>query len=210
MIIYCARNIHNNKMYIGKTTKELEVRKRGHYESAACGSETYFHRALRRDEFEWTILEHVKDDINDREQFWIEKLDTFNTGYNMTTGGDGGLTYKKGDELYNRIKHKLGHPGGLNPGSNPDIHARATQTYIDKAKKSEYHATGKDHGNYKGKFKEKHSNYKGRGTSATARAVRINNVEYVSCAAAARALDVCAETVSNRCRKDNYVGWEFV
>ena len=30
MIIYCARNIRNDKMYIGKTIKDLDVRKKEH------------------------------------------------------------------------------------------------------------------------------------------------------------------------------------
>ena len=210
MIIYCARNIDNDKMYIGKTTRQLEVRRQDHHESANNGSETHFHRALRQHDFEWTILEHVEKNINEREQFWIQKLDTFNNGYNMTHGGDGGLTYKKGDELYKRIKHKLGHVGKSNPGANPEIHSKAIATIQENIIDGNYFVTGESHGNYKGAMRKKHLNYKGRGASATAKAVRINDVEYASCAAAARAYGICGETVSNRCKKPNYIGWEFV
>ena len=70
--------------------------------------------------------------------------------------------------------------------------------------------SGKLHGNYKGSFVEKHNKYKGNAASGNARSVCIDGVEYPSCQAAARYYGICAETVSNRCRKDNYIGWNFV
>jgi len=212
MIIYCARNISNDKMYVGKTTKQLEVRKKGHYDSVKNGSETHFHNALRKDEFEWIVLEQLSltDDIDERERFWIEKLDTYKDGYNMTEGGEGGLTYSKGDELYRRIKHKLGHPGKTNPGASSAVHMKAQNTIRENVISGKYFVSGESHGNFKGKFKEKHANYKGRGPSATAKAVSILGVQYQSLRAAARAHGVSAETVSNRCKKANYIEWKFV
>jgi group I intron endonuclease len=213
MIIYCARNLTNDKLYVGKTTKTLEERKLQHYDDANNGSETHFHRALCLDnEFEWSVLEHVIDvsRLNERECFWITKLNTYVDGYNMTIGGDGGITYRKGDELYDRIKHKLGHSGDSNPGANTEIHARAAQTYVNKAKVGEYHPTGDLHGNFKGVLYKRHAKYKGNASSATAKPVYINGIEYPSCSAASRVLGITPETVSNRCKKSNYIGWEFV
>lgn len=214
MLIYCARNKDNNKMYIGKTTKTLENRKNGHYDAANNStSDTYFHRALRTGvEFEWIILENISDndDINEREKFWISKLNTYYDGYNMTLGGDGGLTYKKGDELYDKIKHKLGSTGSLNPGSNPDVHNRAQRTVLNNIHQGKYFNSGETHGNFKGKFKEIHDSYKGGPSPVNAKKVCIHGIIYDSLRSAARDLGICAETVSNRCRKSRYLEWNFI
>lgn len=212
MIIYCARNIKTDKMYVGKTTKTLDERKLKHLDAAKHNSETYFHKALRDNEFEWTVLEEVApgDDSNLREQFWISKLDTHETGYNMTKGGDGGLTYRKGTELYKKIKHKLGKWKNGNPGANPESRSKAISTVTDNIQSGIYFSSGKEHGNYKGKFLEKHKNYKGGPAPTNAKRVCINGIEYDSLRAAARAYNICAETVANRCNKLNYLGWEFI
>ena len=214
MIIYCARNKHNDKMYIGKTTKTLENRKKQHYNAAIDSmSDTHFHRALRSDAvFEWIILETVSetDDINEREQFWISKLDTFKNGYNMTAGGDGGLTYETGTELYERIKHKLGHNGDKNPGANPEIHQKAQQTIMNNIETGNYFNSGESHGNFKGKFKEIHSKYKGGPAPVNSKRVKIDGIEYDSLRAAARVYNICAETVSNRCKKTQYINWQYI
>jgi group I intron endonuclease len=214
MLIYCARNKDNDKMYIGKTTKTLEIRKAGHYDAAInYMSDTHFHRALRSGvEFEWMILETVSEpnDINEREKFWISKLDTYHNGYNMTIGGDGGLTYTKGDELYSRIKHKLGSPGSSNPGANPEVHAQAQQTVLNNIHSGKYFNSGESHGNFKGKFKKIHDKYKGGPAPVNSKRVCVHGITYDSLRSAARDLGICAETVSNRCRNSRYLEWNFI
>lgn len=214
MIIYCARNKDNDKMYVGKTTKTLEERRNGHYDSAfRLLSDTNFHRSLRlNSEFEWTILETLNetDDINERERFWISKLDTYKNGYNMTQGGDGGLTYKKGDILYEKIKHKLGHIGDQNPGANPEIHNRAEETKLKNIHDGIFFNSGQSHGNFKGRFKERHNNYKGNPASKNAKQVCINGIIFESLQSAARFYNICAETVSNRCKNVRYLNWNFI
>lgn len=214
MIIYCARNKDNDKMYVGKTMKTLEERKLGHYNTATRSlSDTHFHRALRTtSEFEWTILEILtdSDNINDRERFWISKLDTFNSGYNMTAGGDGGLTYRKGDLLYEKIKHKLGSPGSTNPGANLKIHSQAEATILKNIQSGIFFNSGETHGNFKGKFKEKQAKYKGNSPTKNAKRVSIDGREFNSLQEAARHLNICAETVSNRCTNSRYLDWKFI
>jgi group I intron endonuclease len=216
MLIYCARNKDNDKMYIGKTTKTLKNRKERHYGAAINSiSDTHFHRALRSGaEFEWVILETVSDidDINEREKFWISNLDTYHTGYNMTLGGDGGCTYRKGDAVYERIKHKLSENsrGDKNPGANPEIHARAQQTILNNIHLGKYFNSGESHGNFKGKFKEIHDKYKGGPAPVNSKQVCVHGIMYDSLRSAARDLDICAETVSNRCRNSRYLEWNFI
>lgn len=46
--IYCAKNLINNKIYIGQTTTSLKRRISGHYHSANTNDKLYFHKALRK------------------------------------------------------------------------------------------------------------------------------------------------------------------
>lgn len=92
-IIYCAYNKINNKRYIGQTIQTLEARKKAHYLKNGC---PYFHRALLKynvEDWDWLILENnlTKDELNEREKFWIAYYDTTNSnnGYNIQTGGLG-------------------------------------------------------------------------------------------------------------------------
>lgn len=88
-IIYCARNIINNKRYIGQTTQKLSNRIKGHKYDAKNKDrgKTYFYKAIRKygfNFFEWKILEkNIKiNELNEKETYWIKHYDTVNNGYN--------------------------------------------------------------------------------------------------------------------------------
>ena len=93
-LIYKATNKLNNKSYIGQTIKTLEERQKEHFYMAFNkNKDTYFYKALRKygkENFEWEILENniLKEQLNEKEKFWINYYDTFNQGYNLTQGGD--------------------------------------------------------------------------------------------------------------------------
>ena len=59
---------------------------------ASNGSNTKFHRALRKygkDGFIWEVIEEVDNDkLNEREIYWISYYNSYKQGYNSTTGGD--------------------------------------------------------------------------------------------------------------------------
>lgn len=87
MIIYCITNNINSKRYIGKTKFSAEKRFQKHVYSANSGSDTYFHKAIRKygkENFTILVLEE-----SEAEEYWIAKL---RPEYNMTKGGDGGDT----------------------------------------------------------------------------------------------------------------------
>lgn len=100
-VIYCVTNTVNGKRYIGKTAKGLETRRQTHQFSANRGSNTVFHKAMRKygyTSFEWSVLHEATDDedIDELEKLYIERMGTHYSdgdglGYNMTKGGDGGL-----------------------------------------------------------------------------------------------------------------------
>ncbi len=86
-IIYCWTNKITNKRYIGQTINP-EQRKRNHiHEALIRGSDYYFHRSLRKhglDAFVYEVLEENVEDLNERENFYIEKFNTiWPDGYNQ-------------------------------------------------------------------------------------------------------------------------------
>jgi len=93
MIIYQITNQVNGKTYIGKTTKTLEERFRGHlYEASYERVNTYLYKAIRKygeSNFTAKVIENQvpETELNDRERYWIKKL---NPEYNLTEGGEGG------------------------------------------------------------------------------------------------------------------------
>lgn len=100
-IIYCAIS-PNGKRYIGLSTKTLNHRKSQHFSFLTRSSRNlYFYNALRKygfDNFEWVLLEEIKDDskinllrdLKILESFYISKYRTSEKefGYNLTLGGD--------------------------------------------------------------------------------------------------------------------------
>ena len=93
MYIYKILNKINGKSYIGKTTKSLAHRWKGHlYDSKK--QKTRLYNAIKKhgaDNFEMYYIEYVNgvsiDKLNEREIYWIAVLEP---EYNMTKGGDGG------------------------------------------------------------------------------------------------------------------------
>ena len=93
--VYCATNKISGKKYIGKTIKSLCYRRKRHEYDSKRGSNTVFHRALRKygfNNFEWEILFESKREkaLNFVE---IDEIKYWNTrspsGYNRTDGGEG-------------------------------------------------------------------------------------------------------------------------
>lgn len=213
MIIYKVTNTLNGKIYIGKTKQSLSKRKARHYESANHKSDTNFHSALRKypkEVFLWEIEMECTDEneLNESEMYFINKYDTYKTGYNMTLGGNGGLTFKKGDALYERIKHKLSNWKNGNPGATPEAIAKRVQTF----KKTKW-VSGKQHGNYGHKHNigilvgEKNPMF-GK-TPTNARKVKINGVTYDSIKKASLELKIAENTIRRRCLNKNNINYEF-
>ncbi len=92
--IYKHTSKTSGKSYIGFTTTTTKKRFMSHLHRASKGSKTHFHNALRKygkDDFVTTILVTASCLVSARkaEISCIEYYDTYNSGYNMTTGGEG-------------------------------------------------------------------------------------------------------------------------
>jgi len=124
MIIYCIINMKNSKKYVGVTKKNKNARFSQHRYQAQKGSNLHLHQAMRKygtDQFIVDILEEVTDENkNLREQYWIQTLNTFKKGYNMTLGGEGTHGVKR--DLF-----------GIN---NPMYGKKHSKTAIEKNRKS--------------------------------------------------------------------------
>ena len=94
-IIYKATHRDEQIVYVGKTTKSLEIRRRQHLYDAVYGSALHFHRALRKygeAAFDWSVIDEAatEQELNEKERYWIQFYKSFYPyGYNLTFGGEG-------------------------------------------------------------------------------------------------------------------------
>lgn len=105
MFIYKIINLVNNKIYVGKTTSTIEKRFKSHkksYKSWLKGNRgcSHLYSAFDKYGIENFIIEELDtastiDELNEKEIYWIKKLDSINpdVGYNILTGGNGGWEY---------------------------------------------------------------------------------------------------------------------
>lgn len=103
MNIYKITNRITNKIYVGKTNKDIHIRFKEHKKNAANRTNRYLYDAMNhygKDAFTIELIEVVDSDIaNERERYWISLLNSKKPlGYNMTDGGDGGYTLSEWSE----------------------------------------------------------------------------------------------------------------
>ncbi|CAG7579897.1 MAG: endodeoxyribonuclease [uncultured marine phage] len=95
MVIYKTTNLKNGKFYIGKD-------ERNHPDY--YGSGLLLNRAIEKygkENFVKEILEEcfTRDELNNREIYWIDELNAIKDGYNIAIGGSGGDTYTNNPNL---------------------------------------------------------------------------------------------------------------
>ena len=106
--IYKITNKINNKIYIGKTERDIEKRFKEHCNNAFKENieNRPLYAAMRKygiENFYITLIEETESP-EQREIFWIEQLQSFKYGYNATHGGDGRkyIDYAPLVELYKK------------------------------------------------------------------------------------------------------------
>lgn len=110
--IYVITNCINNKQYIGQTRYTVEKRYAEHLSASKQKSpKQTIHKAIKKylpDNFTITTLEECDNAIlNDRERFWINKLNTYHYGYNETLGGQDSFAIGTPVVLINAISLKI-------------------------------------------------------------------------------------------------------
>lgn len=99
--IYKITNKINGKIYVGKTEDTPELRFNEHLRTVKRGSkQSKLYSAIKcygPDNFFVEELDRAdtKEELNNKEIYWINKLDSRNPeiGYNISKGGDGGATW---------------------------------------------------------------------------------------------------------------------
>lgn len=116
MCIYKITNIQNNKVYIGQTIRPIEQRFHRHINDALNNIlDTHFARAIRKYGKENFIIEQIdqaqtQDELNKKEQYWIQYYNSVQEGYNETNAisKSGGNTYQSKTETEMEvIKEKI-------------------------------------------------------------------------------------------------------
>jgi hypothetical protein len=112
-IYKCTNNV-NGKVYIGYTRKSLEKRITEHKSNSKKGSQYLLHKAIQKygvNAFDWEIIFESKDKnyvLQEMESYFIKEYNSYfetNCGYNMTYGGQGGMTDRTHtQETKNKLK----------------------------------------------------------------------------------------------------------
>lgn len=94
--IYTITNKINNKIYVGKTSREPQTRWKEHLTDYRH-PELPIQRAFKKygkDNFIFNVIKEVPDkNLNEEEQHYIDLYQSNIYGYNATNGGDGGATH---------------------------------------------------------------------------------------------------------------------
>lgn len=93
--IYCIRNNINNNKYIGQSK---DILRRFQCHKSKLNNNHHPNQKLQnawnkygKDNFCFYIFERCPEDkLNEREQYWIKYLDTYNNGFNLSEGGENG------------------------------------------------------------------------------------------------------------------------
>lgn len=103
----------SNKSYIGQTIHE-QTRFARH---RRMEGDNKFHNAIKKygfDNFEYEVLftiyderTRVKQKLDLMERYYINRYDSFNNGYNMTLGGDGGSGTKHTEEFKKCLSKRM-------------------------------------------------------------------------------------------------------
>lgn len=97
----------SGKVYVGQTSTSLSLRRTRHVNSAFNVNSDSYHtkvsRAIRKygsDNLEWDIVDvcFSRQELDEKERFYIKALDSIRSGYNISEGGTGGDCLKNASE----------------------------------------------------------------------------------------------------------------
>lgn len=132
--IYCIENILNEKKYIGQS---VDIYKRWYDHKWELNNGSHRNPYLQRawikygeENFKFEIVEKcLPEELNDKEKYWINKMESYLNGYNLTIGGDGNTRKEWTDEQIESI---------ANPVFQVDLNGKIIKKWpsINKASKS--------------------------------------------------------------------------
>lgn len=119
-IIYVIENKINGNRYVGQTVMSLNKRWLAHIQESKTFSDHPLYRAINKyglDNFNIRILEETTEDkLSEREIYWIEYFDSYNNGYNATTGGESNKNIR--DDIRDKISQSMSNVSRSDDWSN--------------------------------------------------------------------------------------------
>ena len=120
MIVYLAKNVVNNKCYVGITIRSLTYRRNIHKQTWKLNRSpnSKLYKAFTKygfDSFDWTVIDtaETKEELNAKEKYWILFFNTKRDGYNSTDGGDFNPNLDRvGKDNPKSKKYLVTHPDG--------------------------------------------------------------------------------------------------
>lgn len=104
--IYKIENMINHKVYIGQTIQEDVLKDRYHYNVEKHTHNIHLKNSIHKygwDNFSISILQlcKTKEELDDQEKYWIKYYNATdgNNGYNIDTGGHGGVLSEEGRKI---------------------------------------------------------------------------------------------------------------
>lgn len=134
--VYLVTNQINGKKYVGITIQGLDLRLRGHFSKAKVTKDNRkFYNAIRKygeENFRIERLDSASsyDELKEKEKRYIAELDTYNTGYNSTLGGDGTIGAITSIEV--REKHRKNKIDHFATKENRDKYSRMNAVLSDE------------------------------------------------------------------------------
>lgn len=112
--IYAIKNLKNNKYYVGQS---IHIKRRWIEHKSELNNNRHINRHLQ---FSWNkygskcfkfiLLEKcLSKELDEKEKYWIQKLNSYEYGYNLDLGGQGIENYKHTDEEINKMR-KIQNP----------------------------------------------------------------------------------------------------
>lgn len=92
-LIYSIICTINHRRYVGLTTQPVSKRWKEHINEAKRNPSTPLHKSIAKygaHNFRIRIIEDdiLEENLPNREIYWIEQFDSYNSGFNQTTGGE--------------------------------------------------------------------------------------------------------------------------
>ena len=133
----------NGKRYVGQTVCELSKRWREHIQESRGQSHKPLYRAMSKYGIGMFNVRILEEDIpvellSDRERHWITQFDSYNQGYNLTTGGE--VSYALREDVRERISES--HMGVSKPEEQVQ---KMIQTHKERKVSFSVRGTGTHH-----------------------------------------------------------------
>lgn len=134
--IYKWTSKESNKSYVGLTAKTAEERFEQHV-SHSKNPVYLFHKAIAKygpENFVLEILEQnieTREEANEREIYYIDSHGTYESGYNMTKGGEGGLSPEAIEKMLNTRKEVIDGESSYSLGGVKTLHTKRNTVLPD-------------------------------------------------------------------------------